>query len=451
MATLERALRIALKFMWNRKIKQHDFIIHLVKSVNDKHTTFELLTFNVAASALFVPRSMNHFRLFLIVPIFLAGMAHAQKVCKPTAPANSPAVDASDSVSPKTENLTSSTKVQALLDAPVAEAMRDHLQTEEPSKWSLGAGYAPILGMKAEFSVTDGVPTTPNITGQNREYLDGYVRVDSSGNAGGETTFWGYGSASQEVGGNIDFKGIASGGEHQLGSVTDNSVAAGAGFELYGFYDLGAVSFFDLKDKGVTWGLRFGAQYAHVDLHNQSSTRGTVSTFTDSFSLGGSAAPGAGFAGTFFGPNQLLPDTGITRTFGGTPNVTLEGSRHLELHLAISQWGSYLQIPVGKSFQLMIEGGILLAVASGNYDYNHQAKLNSSGGQTMRGSARRTRVLPGFYTGLGVNYEINKRLSIMANARYQFLRSYELPGSDSTATLDSSGAFVLGMSTLWKF
>ncbi len=394
---------------------------------------------------------MNHFRLFLFVSIFLAGMAHAQKVGKPSLPASPSAIDISAPSSPNTESLTASTKIQAMLDAPVAETVKDHLQTEAPSKWRLGVGYAPILGMKAEFSVTDGVPTTPNIAGQNREYLDGYVRVDSSGNAGGETTFWGYGSASQEVGGNIDFKAIASGGGQQLDSVTDNSVAAGAGFELYGFYDLGAVSLFDLKDKGATWGLRFGAQYAHVDLHNQSSTRGTVSTFTDSFSLGGNAAPGAGFAGTFFGPNQLLPDTAITRTFGGTANVQIEGSRHLEVHLAMSQWGTYLQIPVRESFQLMIEGGFLLAVASGSYEYNHQAKLNRSGGQTMRGSARRTSLLPGFYTGLGLSYEITKRLSIMANARYQFLRSYELPGADSTATLDSSGAFVLGLSTVWKF
>ena len=394
---------------------------------------------------------MNCFRLFLLVPIFLAGMAHAQEVGKQGLPLSPPTVDASDAAIQKTKSLTATTKVQTLLDAPVAGTVKGHLQTEAPPKWRFGAGYAPILGIKAEFTVTDGVPTTPNIAGQNREYLDGFVRLDSSGNAAGETTFWGYGSASQEVGGNIDFKAIASGGGHQLGSVTDNSVAAGAGFELYGFYDLGAVSFFDLKNKGATWGLRFGAQYAHVDLNNQSSTRGTVSTFTDSFSLGGSAAPGAGFAGTFFGPNQLLPDTAITRTFGGTANVTFEGSRNLEVHLAMSQWGSYLQIPVRESVQLMIEGGILLAVASGSYEYNHQAKLNSSGDQTMRGSARRTSVLPGFYTGLGLSYEITKRIRIMANARYQFLSSYELPGSDSTATLDSSGAFVLGLSTVWKF
>ena len=342
--------------------------------------------------------------------------------------------------------------MHALLDTPVTGTLNEAFEAEAPSRWRLGAGYAPILGMQAEFTVTDGIPTVPNVAGQNREYLDGYVRVDSSGNAGGETTFWGYGSASQEVGGNIEFRSIASGSRgNQVGRITDDSVAAGAGFELYGLYDLGAAPFFRQKDKGATWGLRFGAQYAHVDLHNSSGTNATVRTFTDAFSLGGNAAPGAGFAGTFLGPNQLLPDTAVTRVFGGTANVRFEGSRHLDVHLAVSQWGSYLQIPVGQSLQVMIEGGFLLAVASGTYEYHHRAKLNNSGGQTQRGSTRRTSLLPGFYTGVGLGYDITKRLSLMANARYQFLRSYEVPGVDSKASLDSRGAFVLGLSTVWKF
>jgi hypothetical protein len=304
--------------------------------------------------------------------------------------------------------------------------------------------------MKADFEGTGNVPTTPNVGGQNREYLDGYVRVDSSGNFGGDTTFWGYGSAAQDAGGNIAFQSLAAGASGGS-SITDSSVSAAAGFELYGFYDMGAVSILGLKDKGATWGLRTGIQYANVDLNNGSATSGTVSTFTDTFSLGGNSAPGAGFAGTFTGPNQLLGDVALTRTFGGRANVQISGNRNLNVNLAISQWGSYLEIPVSKRLDLTLEGGFLLAIASGSYDYTNRVSVGSSAGQTVRGSHGRTRILPGFYTGLGFSYEINERLSILTNIRYQFLRSYEITANGSTANLDFSGAYVLGISALWKF
>ena len=383
-------------------------------------------------------------RLFAVLAamVFFTGGVQAAPEEAPPAP----------TAPPKTAATTPELKAPGGLDAPVAGDWKDVFRQNPESRWSLGAGYAPILGMKAEFTVTDGVATRPNLAGQNREYLDGYVRVDSSGNAGGETTFWGYGSSSQEVGGNIEFRSIASSRRgNQVGRVTDDSVAAGAGFELYGLYDLGPVPFLRLKDASPTWGLRLGLQYAHVDLHNQSSTQATVQTFTDAFSLGGSPAPGAGFAGSFLGPNTLLPDTALVRTFGGTAQVKFEGRRDLEVHLAVSQWGSYVQIPMGKRLRVMLEGGFLLAVASGTYEYHHRARLNNSGGQTLRGREQRTSLLPGFYAGLGFGYDITPRLSLMASGRYQFLRRYEVPGVDSTATLDSRGAFVLGLSTVWRF
>ena len=271
-------------------------------------------------------------------------------------------------------------KIQALVNTPVDEGLKDDIEPKKPSHWRLGAGYAPILGMKADFEGTGNVPTTPNVAGQNREYLDGYVRVDSSGNFGGDTTFWGYGSSAQEVGGNIAFQSLAAGSSGSGGSnISDSSVSAAAGFELYGFYDMGSATIFGLKDKGATWGLRAGIQYANVDLNNGSSGSGTVRTYTDTFSLGGNPAPGACFAGTFAGPNQLLGDVALTRTFGGSANVQISGNRSLNVHLAISQWGSYLEIPVSKKLDLTLEGGFLLAVASGSYDYTNRVRVGSSG------------------------------------------------------------------------
>lgn len=367
-------------------------------------------------------------------------------------PESAPVVPTVPSTSEPKPDSAGADKIQSLVNAPVAEGLKDDIEPKAPSHWRLGAGYAPILGMKADFAGTGNVPTIPNIAGQNREYLDGYVRVDSSGNAGGDTTFWNYGSTAQEVGGNIAFQSLAAGASGSGGSsITDSSVSAAAGFEFYGFYDMGFATILGLKDKGATWGLRTGIQYANVDLNNGSAGSGTVSTFTDTFDLGGNPAPGPGFPSSFTGPNQLLSDVALTRTFGGSTNVQISGNRSLNVHLAISQWGSYLEIPVSKKIDLKLEGGFLLALASGSYDYTNRVGVGSSVGQTVRGSNSRTRILPGFYAGLGLSYEITEHLSILTNIRYQFLRSYEITANGSTANLDFSGAYVLGISALWKF
>lgn len=356
-----------------------------------------------------------------------------------------------DSPDTPDSKVTDREKLQALVNAHVAETLKNELKFKAQSPWRLGAGYAPILGMKADFKGMGSVPTPPNIAGQNREYLDGYVRVDSSGNAGGDTTFWNYGSTAQEVGGNIAFQSLASGASGSGGnSITDSSVSAAAGFELYGFYDMGQATVFGLKDKGATWGFRTGIQYAHIDLNNNGSSSGTASTFTDSFSLGGLAAPGPGFNSSFAGPNQLLGDTAV-RTLGGSANVQISGNRSLSVHLAISQWGSYLEIPLCKKVDLTLEGGFLIALASGSYDYQNRVSIGNSAGQTVRGSNSRTRILPGFYAGLGLSYEITDRLSLLTNIRYQYLNNYEVTANGSTANLDFRSAYVLGISALLKF
>ena len=393
---------------------------------------------------------MTRSHILTILLIAFAGLTQAQEAPKeapkPTEPAPTADSDAADS------KATAREKLQALVNAHIAESLKNDIEFKVSSPWRLGAGYAPILGMKTDFVGIGAVPSVSNAPGQNRQYLDGYVRVDSSGNAGGDTTFWNYGSTSQEVGGNIAFQSLASSASgSQGGSISDSNVAAAASFEIYGFYDMGTATILGLKDKNATWGLRTGIQYAHVDLNNNGSSSGRASTFTDSFGLGGNPAPGPGFNSSFAGPNQLISDVALNRTFGGSTNVQVSGNRSLSVHLAISQWGSYLEIPLCKKVDLALEGGFLLAIASGNYDYQNRVSIGNSAGQTVRGSNSRTRFLPGFYAGLGLSYELTPRLNLLTNIRYQYLNNYQVTANGSMAKLDFSGAYVLGISALLKF
>src|SRR4051812_11189102 len=77
---------------------------------------------------------------------------------------------------------------------------------ENPNRFSLGARFG--MNFKAAFGNSAVVDPGPAAAGANYNYNDGYVRVDSSGNAGGLTWNWGYQNASQVVGGTMEFHAV---------------------------------------------------------------------------------------------------------------------------------------------------------------------------------------------------------------------------------------------------
>lgn len=328
--------------------------------------------------------------------------------------------------------------------------MASAASAEETSRWRLGAGYAPMVGLKTEFKGFGDVPMLPAPTGgQNYNYLNGFVRVDASGNAGGQTTFWSYDNASQEVGGDIVYQALSSGDAVSGGDISDSNLAAAAGFEIYGYYDLGQVNLPGLKERGVTWGLRTGIQYAHADLRNSSGADARMGVITDAFSLGGFAAPGAPYTGSFSGPGNLLGDTPVRSV--GTSVARINGSRDLEVHMAVTSFGSYLQIPVNPKLDLMVEGGVILALANGTYEYENDITVAGSGTQRTRGRDSRNRFLPGFYTGLGLNYHLTEKVSLTAAARYQYMDGFAVTARGSTAELNFDSAFTLSLGVLYRF
>jgi len=340
--------------------------------------------------------------------------------------------------------------IQALLETPVAEEVKKEVEPRIPSKWRLGAGYAPIIGLKANFAGSgNAAPAPAPGPGQNHEYLNGFVRVDASGNAGGDTSFWGYDNAAQASGGNMTFQGLAS-DVNPSGSTSQSGSAAGS-FEIYGLRHIGSFDIHDAGGKRTTWGFRTGFQYARVDISNSANFSGTASTFTDTYNLGGAPLLAPGQYGSFLGPNQLITDTPSSSVLGGSSAVQISGSRSIDVHLAMSQWGTYLQIPVTEKLDVMLEGGFILAVASGSYDYNNRVSLGGGSGQVTRGGRSTTKILPGFYTGVGLTYAINDRFSLQSSARYQYLKAFDITANGSTAQLDFSSAFVLSFGALWRF
>jgi hypothetical protein len=339
------------------------------------------------------------------------------------------------------------------------------------AQWRVSAGYAPMIGLKAEFkgfgNFQNPFPVPALGTAGNFNYTNGFVRIDSSGNAGGLTTFWSYNSAAQVDAaafsglGGINFTTL-SGGMNQAGSAAESNVAAGAGFDLRADLRIGALSFLpSAGGRTASWGLHTGLQYARVDVANSDSLSASLTSITDSFALPAGALvllPAAPFAGSFLGPNLAINDGTVpvpgsasaSRTFG-TSTATITGTRDLEVQMFIARFGSYVDIPITEKIDLNLEGGFLVGLASGSYDWQTTVNVPGVGTQTTSGHSSHNRLLPGFYAGLGLTYNITPKFGIMTSARYQYMRQFDLIANGSDASLNFSSAFTLSLAAVWKF
>jgi len=189
--------------------------------------------------------------------------------------------------------------------------------TPDNANWfSLGPQFG--LNINARFNHLGNVsPSSPGPAtggGVDRTYDDGYVHVDSSGNAGGETWNWGYQSAPQVQG---DTLTMHSGSATINGTLNQNDNPA-IGFDLAFGRNLGAVP-------GGKWGLQAAFDFSDISIHNNDTLTGTGTQISDAFSLGGAIPPMAPYAGSFAGPGALLGDTPNRTTASDT--VLIAGRR----------------------------------------------------------------------------------------------------------------------------
>lgn len=322
-----------------------------------------------------------------------------------------------------------------------------------PPRWRIGLGYAPLLGLKAEFSGLGSFGTSfapqPTGGGQNYNYDDGYVHVDSSGNAGGQTWNWGYQNNAQydpSGGGSISYTLTRS-----LGNAgTEETDDAKTGVEAYGYFDMGEVRIPGLSLPNATWGFRTGLHYAHVDISNGANLRSGTSVLTDRFSLGGVIPPLAPYQGSFNGPGPLISDS-PDRSVAQGAFALVSGARELDVHLTTLSVGSYLEIPLATKVSLTLEGGLNAAVASGSYDFVSNTTVTGVGTRRSSGSDSSTSILPGLYLGLSGIYQLNESWAIQAAGRYQYLDDYDLGANGSAANLSFDSAFILSLGMMHSF
>lgn len=319
-----------------------------------------------------------------------------------------------------------------LAAAPVALHAEDPLVN--PNRFSFGATIG--LNFKASFKKSP-LPLSvanpgPASGGADHAYDDGYVRLDSSNDAGGRTWNWGYQNATQVVGDTLQFHASnpnpAFAGYNK--NVTDDPQY---GLELIYQRTLG--NFFSSGH----WGLEAAFGYTDLDLGNTSSGPGRTLLTTDTYPLNGVLPPGTGYAGTFAGPGTLLGDTPIR----STTTAPLTSRDKLSGQLFNLRVGPFAEWNLTPKLSLGVSAGLALTPACIDYDFTETVQLATGGTAMTSGHSSRGELLYGPYASATLRYEFTERWGVYVGGRFQSLNSLEQSVAGRTARLDQ-GATIYG-------
>jgi hypothetical protein len=310
-------------------------------------------------------------------------------------------------------------------------AVRAQDLPDNPNRFSFGPTFG--INFKADFN-NNAVNPGPAAGGANHTYDDGYVLVDSTGDLGGITHYWGYQNASQVVGGAMQFHAIQSGGPS---SVTGNPQYGG---EFIYQRVIGSLPFLS-----GDWGLEAGLGFTELDLRE--NLGGTVPVIMDSFPLGG-FPPGAPYNGTFNGPGVSIGDT-PTRT---ATSATLTGYQKLGGQLFSLRLGPFAEWKFTDKFSLAASVGLTLAPTKVDYDFSEVATLAGGGGVIVSsGHSSRSKLLYGPYVGAMLCYDFNKCWGVYVGARFQNLTDLNQSIGGRNARLDPGATLYATAGVTWKF
>lgn len=279
--------------------------------------------------------------------------------------------------------------------------------------------------------------------GDKYNYDNGYVLTDVSGNAGGQSWYWGYDNASQVNAGNntVSFDhttAVANGGAS--GSADNN--AATPGFELAYDRQLG------VKENwhNMRYGVEAAFNYVPIAMNNNSTFGATASKQTDVYGYTpGTTPPSNPYQGSYNGPGFVInvPPGSSTTTI---PNATVSTHDDFNANLWGFRLGPYLEFPFGKQeqFTLSLSAGLAVGLLNANESWKQTIAIPGNASITTHGGGSDLNVLWGGYAALNANYRINEKWGVIGGVQFQDLGKYNHSFDGRKVSLDlSQSVFVL--------
>jgi hypothetical protein len=320
----------------------------------------------------------------------------------------------------------------------ISQTNKNRLTLKGRATFNISAKFTKLAAFKPARSVggTGGA--------LDHYYDDGFVRVDNSGNFGGQTWFWGYDTAAQVSGDNILFHSSSSDGA----SSKDVDDAPYPGFELVYNRELGKFG----KKEQHRWGLEASIGWTSIGLSDKSTLRGNLTRITDSYSFTpGTTPPAAPFQGTFEGPNFVINDT-PTRSSASVPGgATVNGKREFDGDLFIGHLGPYAEFQLSEKLFLGVSGGLAVGLMNGDLALNQTASFAGAPSISRRASSNDSDVLLGGFIGANLSYQFNERWSAGVGVQFESLGDYTQSAGGSKAKVDLGAAFHVSVGVSYSF
>jgi hypothetical protein len=322
------------------------------------------------------------------------------------------------------------------------------LQDSTGDEWPLnrvGLSYRPAFNITARFRNVGPFAgfsnPGPATSGVNHNYDDGYNRVDSTQNAGGMTSYWGYQNASQLPGNNTI---VMTSTAPNLGAASP-SVGSDPqeGFELSYQRELG-------HQQRFHWGLEGAFGFTDLIIHDTQTLTGGFTRTSDSYSLLGITPP---TLLPYNGPQTAVPGAPV---IGDTPTRTVTqaaatGYRNLDADIFSFRLGPYLELPVAKRLAVSLSGGLALVYVNSTFQFQESALPAIQGQPLYTGSGSHSSLLPGGYAAASISYAVSHAVDLSAGVQYMNLGRYSQIENGKQAQVDFSNSLFLTLGVGYRF
>ncbi len=304
------------------------------------------------------------------------------------------------------------------------------------STFNVGARFSGVSG-----SGPASEPGPVGVTDIIRNYDDGYVRVDSEGNAEGLTWNWGYRDAEQvNTDGTLDFHSGSALGSSSISRAQDDPQL---GFEIAWERQL-------IRTDRLRLGLKAAFGLMDVGIDESRSFRRDSEVVTDSYSLGGiippgdPGVPGYQYQGTFGGPGPLIGGAPSGRTLEIIPLGALTSARRtLESTLFHWKLGPWLEMPIGSRFAIFAGGGLAFGYADSVFRYREVTLLPTGVSLFESGERESGELALGGYMEAGLRWQISESWHASSSFEYQRMEGVTIKAGARSATLELKSTYSL--------
>jgi hypothetical protein len=303
----------------------------------------------------------------------------------------------------------------------------------------VGLNISASFSMNGQFNISGNNPVAGT-------YDDGYVHPGN--NAFGQTSLWGYDSASQ-YNPNGGSGGIGTLAMHSLTSFITAGNSKDDGGPFPGFDMAYGDNLWYWKHARVGWELGFGL--LPITIKDQSPMSATVNQSTYTFDTGGIVVPEAPYRGvTVGGQAPTISDTPESITGQTLDNGSVTGTRQLNVMLYTFRFGPFFYWDINDYFGFAFGAGPALGIVSGNYQYN---EIISAGGVSARNSGEFSAIdlTFGGYVNGTVLYHIINDADFYLSAQYMPLGSASFSSAGREGQLNLGGQVYVSAGINWPF